>query len=114
MSGSVLPNQGRISESLPCYIPYADKNYFASTFTFNTGVGGIGFYAISTPQLRINTNTTPTIMLTPAQNGSLVQPCYVSSMGNLLTDGYIRIAPTNSSNFLSGQQCAYKYTILNQ
>ena len=113
MSGSVLPNQARISQTQASYIPYADTNYFASTFTINTG-GGINFYAISTPQLRINANTTPTIMLTPAENGSIVQSIYVSSFGNLLTDGYIRLAPTNRATFVSGQNYPYKYTILNQ
>jgi hypothetical protein len=113
MSGSVLPNQERVNETNPCYIPYANKNYFASTFTVNTG-SNISFYNISTPTLIFNSNTSPTVIITPAQNGSLVQSCYVSSMGNNIKDGYLKLAPTNSSNFFSGQQYVYKYTILNQ
>jgi len=113
MSGGVLPNQGRASESLACYIPYADNNYMPSTFTVNTG-GGIGFYAISTPQLRINATTTPTIIISPAQSGSDIQSAYVSSFGNNISDGYIRIAPANAGSFIAGQLYPYKYTILNQ
>lgn len=119
MSGSILPNQGRLNETNPFYIPYADVNYFASSFTINTG-GGISLYNISTPVLRITSNATPTIILSPSQNGSAVQSCYVSSFGNItpapgnISNGYITIAPTNTSAFNGSQNYPYKYTILNQ
>jgi len=112
MSGSILTNQGRISATQPFYIPYADNNYMASSFTIATG-GGISFYNISTPTLR-TTGNTPTFILSPSQNGSAIQSAYVSSFGNNISNGYIRIAPTNSNAFVPAQTYPYKYTILNQ
>jgi len=112
MSGSVLPNQARLTATQPYYIPYADQNYIVSTFTVNTG-SGINFYNISTTTLRTTVNT-PTFIISPAQNGSLVQSVYVSSFGNNIKDGYITITPTNSNAFVASQTYPYKYTILNQ
>lgn len=114
MSGGVLPNQARVNETNPFFIPYADTNYMVSSFTIDTTGGAIGFYNISTPTLRINSNTSPTIIINPAQSGSQVQSCYVSSFGNNINDGYLKLAPVNSSNFTSGQLYPLKYTILNQ
>ena len=117
---SILPNQGTVNHSYPFYIPYANSNYYASSFTIATGAG-ISLYNISTPVFTINSNTTPTIILNPSVNGSVVQSAYVSSFGNItpasasnVSTGYITIAPTNSNAFNGSQSYPYKYTILNQ
>jgi len=116
---SILPNQGRVNTNYPLYIPYADSNYYASSFTIATG-SGISLYNISTPVLRIDSITSPTIILNPSVNGSVVQSAYVSSFGNItpspgnISTGFLTIAPTNSNAFNGSQSYPYKYTILNQ